>query len=291
MHTWRSMFPAIPATPVSPFGSLPTARATPPTCYRRDSGIAHRLQNGPASLAPGRMLPATMREALFLMQAGHERYVLRKKPPGRVLASAHAVDREFRIIAALGAHSKVWHRAIGFLDMYQQWWSICVQQGQYWASVRRASKVCKTEATRVVQTLCCAVLLQVPVPQALCLCQDASVAGTPFYVMSFVGGRVYDDLALPELAPADRYQVQLFAVLKFSPRRSSTAGAYACRAQRLMSILARQPKQCSFATSFAGVHGSRRDVGHAAQRGAGGCWAGRLRAPRGLLQAPGDRHA
>lgn len=53
-----------------------------------------------------------------------------------------------------------------------------------------------------------AVLLQVPVPQALCLCQDASVVGTPFYVMSFVSGRVYDDLALPELAPADRYQVR-----------------------------------------------------------------------------------
>lgn len=48
---------------------------------------------------------------------------------------------------------------------------------------------------------------QVPVPNAWCLCQDASVIGTPFYVMSFVGGRVYDDLALPEMQPADRYQV------------------------------------------------------------------------------------
>lgn len=54
----------------------------------------------------------------------------------------------------------------------------------------------------------CAVL-QVPVPEALCLCQDASVVGTPFYVMSFVGGRVFDDLALPELLPADRHKVPL----------------------------------------------------------------------------------
>lgn len=33
--------------------------------------------------------------------------MLRKKPPGKVLASAHAVDREFRIISALGKLSEV----------------------------------------------------------------------------------------------------------------------------------------------------------------------------------------
>lgn len=53
----------------------------------------------------------------------------------------------------------------------------------------------------------CPLHKQVPVPKAWCLCQDASVIGTPFYVMSFIGGRVYDDLALPEMQPADRYQV------------------------------------------------------------------------------------
>lgn len=51
-------------------------------------------------------------------------------------------------------------------------------------------------------------LLQVPVPRALCMCQDDAVVGTPFYVMSFVGGRVFDDLSLPELAPPERTQVQ-----------------------------------------------------------------------------------
>ncbi|MFT3883555.1 MAG: phosphotransferase family protein [Gemmatales bacterium] len=30
------------------------------------------------------------------------RYVLRRKPPGRLLASAHAVDREYRVMHALG---------------------------------------------------------------------------------------------------------------------------------------------------------------------------------------------
>ena len=37
----------------------------------------------------------------FLLEAGGRRYVLRKKPPGKLLPSAHAVDREYRIISAL----------------------------------------------------------------------------------------------------------------------------------------------------------------------------------------------
>jgi aminoglycoside phosphotransferase (APT) family kinase protein len=42
----------------------------------------------------------------YLVTAGGERYVLRRKPPGALLPSAHAVDREFRIMRAL-AHSGV----------------------------------------------------------------------------------------------------------------------------------------------------------------------------------------
>lgn len=34
-------------------------------------------------------------------EAGSRRYVLRKKPPGQLLASAHQVDREFRVMSAL----------------------------------------------------------------------------------------------------------------------------------------------------------------------------------------------
>ena len=34
--------------------------------------------------------------------AGGRRYVLRRKPPGKLLPSAHAVDREYRVITALG---------------------------------------------------------------------------------------------------------------------------------------------------------------------------------------------
>ena len=69
--------------------------------------------------------------ACCALQAANAKYVLRKKPPGRVLASAHAVEREFRVLAALRE-------------------------------------------------------TPVPVPAALCLCEDASVLGTPFYVMAHV---------------------------------------------------------------------------------------------------------
>jgi len=37
----------------------------------------------------------------YLLEAASGRYVLRRKPPGRLLASAHAVDREFRVLSAL----------------------------------------------------------------------------------------------------------------------------------------------------------------------------------------------
>jgi aminoglycoside phosphotransferase (APT) family kinase protein len=37
----------------------------------------------------------------YLLECGSNRYVLRRKPPGRLLPSAHAVDREFRVMRAL----------------------------------------------------------------------------------------------------------------------------------------------------------------------------------------------
>ncbi len=37
----------------------------------------------------------------FKLSCGEQQYVLRRKPPGELLASAHAVDREFRVISAL----------------------------------------------------------------------------------------------------------------------------------------------------------------------------------------------
>src|SRR5262245_26315505 len=39
----------------------------------------------------------------FLLKAGGRRYVMRRKPFGKLLPSAHAVDREYRVITALAA--------------------------------------------------------------------------------------------------------------------------------------------------------------------------------------------
>lgn len=42
----------------------------------------------------------------YLLTAGDQRYVLRRKPPGKLLKSAHAVDREYKVLSAL-AHADV----------------------------------------------------------------------------------------------------------------------------------------------------------------------------------------
>jgi len=95
-------------------------------------------------------------------------YVLRRKPPGTLLPSAHAVDREFRVISALHAQ--------GF-----------------------------------------------PVARPYALCTDDNVIGSMFYVMDKVEGRVFWDLKLPDLSPAERraiYEAQtdtLAALHRFDP--------------------------------------------------------------------------
>lgn len=37
----------------------------------------------------------------YLLTAGEQQYVMRRKPPGELLKSAHAVDREYRVLSAL----------------------------------------------------------------------------------------------------------------------------------------------------------------------------------------------
>jgi aminoglycoside phosphotransferase (APT) family kinase protein len=43
----------------------------------------------------------------YLLRTPARQYVLRRKPPGQLLASAHAIDREYRVMTALGAHTSV----------------------------------------------------------------------------------------------------------------------------------------------------------------------------------------
>ncbi|MBX3264697.1 MAG: phosphotransferase family protein, partial [Labilithrix sp.] len=74
--------------------------------------------------------------------------VLRKKPPGKLLPSAHAVEREYRVMRALRG-------------------------------------------------------TDVPVPDALALCEDDAIVGTPFFVMRWMPGRIFWDPTVPELASND----------------------------------------------------------------------------------------
>ncbi|KAJ2889472.1 hypothetical protein IWW38_004687, partial [Coemansia aciculifera] len=87
----------------------------------------------------------------LLTDSGGQRYVLRKKPGGQLLSkTAHAVEREFRVLQALGQHTRV------------------------------------------------------PVPRVYVLCEDASVLGTPFFVMEFLDGRILSDVRMPEISPRER---------------------------------------------------------------------------------------
>src|SRR5262245_66121705 len=45
--------------------------------------------------------PTGQSNPTFLLASPTGRYVLRKKPPGQLLKSAHAVDREYRVMHAL----------------------------------------------------------------------------------------------------------------------------------------------------------------------------------------------
>src|SRR5215468_12589299 len=71
---------------------------------------AARLEVYLASRLPDFVAPLRVRQfkggqsnPTYLLETPSRRYVLRRKPPGQLLPSAHAVDREFRVITALSA--------------------------------------------------------------------------------------------------------------------------------------------------------------------------------------------
>ena len=52
----------------------------------------------------------------YLVDDGAQRFVLRKKPPGALLASAHAIDREYRVMSALEGSDVPVPRMLGYCD-------------------------------------------------------------------------------------------------------------------------------------------------------------------------------
>ncbi len=67
---------------------------------RLESYLASHLANfaGPARV---RQFKGGQSNPTYLIETPQRRYVLRRKPPGKLLPSAHAVDREYRVISAL----------------------------------------------------------------------------------------------------------------------------------------------------------------------------------------------
>ncbi|KAF8178678.1 hypothetical protein K438DRAFT_1844217, partial [Mycena galopus ATCC 62051] len=51
-----------------------------------------------------------------------------------------------------------------------------------------------------------------PIPTPIILCEDKSIIGTPFYVMSFVEGRIFTDSTMPQVSPQDRRECALGSI-------------------------------------------------------------------------------
>ena len=88
--------------------------------------VAEPLRFDPARLeaylareVPGFAGPLTVQQfkggqsnPTYLLETPSRKYVLRRKPPGKLLPSAHAVDREFRVIQALPPSAFRWREPV-----------------------------------------------------------------------------------------------------------------------------------------------------------------------------------
>jgi len=52
----------------------------------------------------------------------------------------------------------------------------------------------------------------VPVPIAYCLCEDSNVIGTPFYIMEFLDGRIFENPSIPDVSPEERTAIWKSAI-------------------------------------------------------------------------------
>lgn len=52
----------------------------------------------------------------------------------------------------------------------------------------------------------------VAVPKTYCLCEDDSIVGTPFYIMEFLDGRIFEDFTMPGVPAEERTKLWKAAV-------------------------------------------------------------------------------
>lgn len=57
---------------------------------------------------------------------------------------------------------------------------------------------------------------RVPVPEPIVLCEDKDVIGTPFYIMEFLDGRIFTDVRMTQIKPAERKEWCVYALLSNS---------------------------------------------------------------------------
>ncbi len=93
-----------------------------------------------------------MSNPTYFVRRGDWRAVLRKQPGENLMPSAHAIDREFRVLTAL--------------------------QGS-----------------------------AVPAPKPFHYCADRSVLGTPFYLMEWLEGRVFEEFSMPGVTRDERREL------------------------------------------------------------------------------------
>ena len=95
-----------PSSETASLLSLTTDTAPVLEQHRFDEANLERYmkEHVPSFVSPltvGQVRGGMSNPTFILSDRAEKRYVLRKKPPGKLLPSAHAVDREFRIISAL----------------------------------------------------------------------------------------------------------------------------------------------------------------------------------------------
>src|SRR5215831_20022266 len=81
-------------------GTREVAGALAIDAARLEAFLASRLRDFAPPLSV-RQFKGGQSNPTHLLETPGRRYVLRRKPPGKLLPSAHAVDREFRVISAL----------------------------------------------------------------------------------------------------------------------------------------------------------------------------------------------
>ena len=78
--------------------------------WLRSQGLSNSADVALKSLTGGQSNPT------FLVDDGARRFVLRKKPAGQLLASAHAIDREYRVMRALQDSDVPVPRMLGYCE-------------------------------------------------------------------------------------------------------------------------------------------------------------------------------